>query len=268
MADPKHLAILKQGVDTWNPWRQARVGEWMDLKGADLVGVNLAGASLHDTRFDGAILRGANLEGADLAGADFNGSDLRGANLRRTTLFITKFRMANLSGVDLRWAVLHWVIFTGANLQGAIFHETVLADTDLAGATGLDSCQHFGPSSVDYRTLLRAGPLPVAFLRGIGLPDRMTDYLPSLFAGEVIQRYACFITYSTKDQAFASRLYSDLQRNGVRCWFAPEDAAGGKKLHSQIDEAIQTFDKSAAYPQRGQHQEQLGRARDKTRSTT
>jgi len=32
-------------------------------------------------------------------------------------------------------------------------------------------------------------------------------------------------------------------RLGVRCWFAPHDVQGGKKLHEQIDEAIRLHDK-------------------------
>lgn len=48
----------------------------------------------------------------------------------------------------------------------------------------------------------------------------------------------CFISYSSMDQAFADRLHADLQAKGVRCWFAPHDIAGGKKIHEQIDEAI------------------------------
>lgn len=51
------------------------------------------------------------------------------------------------------------------------------------------------------------------------------------------------ISYSTKDQEFADRLYADLQARGVRCWFATHDIRGGRKLHEQIDEAIRTYDK-------------------------
>ncbi len=29
----------------------------------------------------------------------------------------------------------------------------------------------------------------------------------------------------------------------MRCWFAPEDVAGGKKLYEQIDQAIHVHDK-------------------------
>jgi hypothetical protein len=55
--------------------------------------------------------------------------------------------------------------------------------------------------------------------------------------------YSCFISYSSRDQQFAKKLYDDLQGNGVSCWFAPHDIQGGKKIHEQIDEAIRLHDK-------------------------
>jgi hypothetical protein len=67
--------------------------------------------------------------------------------------------------------------------------------------------------------------------------------MQSLVAEGVIQYYSCFISYSTKDQVFADRLYADLQADGVRCWFAPSDMKGGKKIHEQIPEAIRLYDK-------------------------
>jgi hypothetical protein len=58
-----------------------------------------------------------------------------------------------------------------------------------------------------------------------------------------VEFYSCFISYSTKDQEFAERLYSDLQAKGVRCWFAPHHVQAGRKLHEQIDEAIRLYDR-------------------------
>ena len=58
-----------------------------------------------------------------------------------------------------------------------------------------------------------------------------------------IQFYSCFISYSTKDQEFADRLHADLQNKGVRCWFAPHDLQGGKKLHEQVVDAIRRYDR-------------------------
>src|SRR4030095_16914528 len=85
--------------------------------------------------------------------------------------------------------------------------------------------------------------LPLKFLRGCGLPDRLIDYLPSLLEAGPIQFYSCFISYSTANQDFADRLYADLQNKGVRCWFAPHDMQAGRKIHEQIDEAIRVYDR-------------------------
>jgi len=79
-------------------------------------------------------------------------------------------------------------------------------------------------------------------LRGAGVPDNFIAFVASLITAP-IQFYSCFISYSTKDQEFAERLHADLQHKGVRCWFAPEDVQGGKKLHEQIDRAIQIHDR-------------------------
>jgi hypothetical protein len=82
-------------------------------------------------------------------------------------------------------------------------HSTTLADLDLSQAMGLESITHSGPSTVDHRTLLRSGRLPLSFLRGCGLPDLLIDYLQSLLSAGPIQFYSCFISYSTANQGFA-----------------------------------------------------------------
>ena len=66
--------------------------------------------------------------------------------------------------------------------------------------------------------------------------------MPSLL-NQAIQFYSCFISYSSKDQAFAERLHVDLQNKGVRCWFAPHDMAIGAKIIDALDEAIRLRDK-------------------------
>src|SRR5207248_4388442 len=58
-----------------------------------------------------------------------------------------------------------------------------------------------------------------------------------------IRYHSCFISYSSKDDAFARRLYADLQSNNVRCWFAPEDLKWGAITQLGIDEAIHLHDK-------------------------
>jgi TIR domain len=107
---------------------------------------------------------------------------------------------------------------------------------------GLNHCRHVGPSIVDFQVLKNSGPLPIAFLRGVGLPDNLIEYLPSLL-NKAIQFYSCFISHSGKDAAFAGRLHADLQNKGVRCWFAPHDMPIGAKIIDALDEAIRLRDK-------------------------
>ena len=163
-------------------------------------------------------LSGANLAGPTSARANLDLADLRQADLSG----------ANLSGADLFLADLR----RATSLYGTIF-----GDADLSSCKGLESCRHSGPCTIDHRTLQRSGPLPLAFLRGVGLPDNLIDYLPSLL-NQPIQFYSCFISYSSKDQAFAEQLHADLQAKGVRCWFAPEDLKIGDRLVETIDMAI------------------------------
>ncbi len=50
--------------------------------------------------------------------------------------------------------------------------------------------------------------------------------------------YSCFISYSSKDTAFAEKLHHDLEAAGVECWFAPEDLAIGQKVRNALDTAV------------------------------
>jgi hypothetical protein len=54
---------------------------------------------------------------------------------------------------------------------------------------------------------------------------------------------SCFISYSSKDEEFATRLHADLRNSGVHCWFAPEDLKIGDKLRPAFDDAIRIHDK-------------------------
>ncbi len=102
---------------------------------------------------------------------------------------------------------------------------------------------HLGPSISGFDTIYRSrGNIPETFLKGAGVDDTFITYIRSLI-GKPIKYYSCFISYSSKDEAFAKRLYADLQNNNVRCWFAPEDLKWGELIHTRIDEAIRLHDK-------------------------
>lgn len=232
------------------------------LSGADLTGANLWYAHLTNAHFNEARLVGARLDFSSGGEPRFDRADLSSAKLSNSTLVAASMRDAILSGTvmwhtnltyadlrnaDLSEADLRSTIFTQSHLGGANFARarlgrTVLGDTDLTNVRGLDSCEHFEPSMLDMFTLAKSGRLPLVFLRGCGLPDIFIDYLPSLL-NEPILFYSCFISYSSKNQDFAERLYADLQNKGVRCWFAPEDLKIGDKIRDRIDESIRLRDK-------------------------
>jgi hypothetical protein len=163
---------------------------------------------------------------------DLRRADLTGANLSEANLHGAILDGANLISADLR----------GADLSHGQLFETVFGDTNLTAVRGLETCVHYGPSTLDHRTLAKSWPLPLAFLRGCGLPDTLIDYIPSLL-NKPFEFYSCFISYASKDHTFAERLYADLQNKGVRCWFAPEDMKIGDRLRPRIDETIRVYDK-------------------------
>jgi hypothetical protein len=115
----------------------------------------------------------------------------------------------------------------------------------LSGVEGLEAVVHERPSTIGIDTIIRSkGQIPEVFLRGCGVPEPFIVNMKALVAAmDPIQFYSCFISYSTKDQDFADRLHADLQARGVRCWFAPHDVQGGKKMDEQVDEAIRVYDK-------------------------
>jgi hypothetical protein len=164
------------------------------------------------------------------------------ANLCEASLINADLRGADLTGANLSWTNLCGANLTGANLTQVNLFATVFGSTDLTGVQGLETCNHGGPSTLDHRTILRSGLLPQLFLRGCGVPDALIDSLRSLL-NEPLQFYSCFISYASKDYAFAEHLYADLWRKGVQCWFAPKAMKIGDRLRPRIDETIRLYDK-------------------------
>jgi hypothetical protein len=268
MASESQVNILKQGVHAWNKWREDTdlnepVFYYADLSGADFSGTFLQGVNLRETNLsragfsranlreadlratnlNGADLSGANLEGADLRGADFGATNLNGANCSWADLSLAKFIGANLNGADLEGADLSGSDLRGADLTNSKMSRTTLVAIDLSQVVGLGNVRHIGPSRIGIDTIyLSEGKVPEVFLRGAGVPDNFIAYMHSL-VGTAFEYYSCFISYSSKDQEFAQRLYADLQANGVRCWYAPKDLKIGDKFRQRIDDAIRVHDK-------------------------
>jgi len=268
MAEKQHIDLLHQGAEVWNQWREdenyvvpdlswqdlreINIRE-MDLSKANLTGVNLSNEDLSNTYFDDANfsqanLNGANLSKAHLVGANFFLASLVGANLEKADLQAADFRHADLSNSNLSFTYLGGAILTDANLHsahvmGAEFNATTLGDNDLTAVKGLEAIKHGAASIIGIQTLYRSrGDIPAAFLRGCGIPEEFISYIPSLF-GQARDYYSCFISYSSKDEPVVSKIYNDLQKAGVRCWFAPQDLKAGEDFNSTIRDAIDASDK-------------------------
>jgi len=219
-----------------------------NLKGSDLTSLNLMGIVLNDANLSEAELFRADLTGASLIGANLRQAYLSGAILTGAQLTTANLYKANLIGADLRKAILIGANLSEAYLFGADFSQaylqsTTFGDVDLAIVKGLETVNHLGPSTIGANTIvLSQGHIPETFLKGAGVSDIIISFMKSLAISSV-DYYTCFISYSSKDQAFAERLYADLQSNGVRCWFAPEDMKIGDSIRHRIDESIRLYDK-------------------------
>ncbi|MGO8813874.1 MAG: toll/interleukin-1 receptor domain-containing protein [Terriglobia bacterium] len=131
----------------------------------------------------------------------------------------------------------------GADGSVAQVGYTSFGDNALTTVKRLETVQHYGPSTIGLDTIYKfKGSITEVFLRGAGVPENFIVYMRSL-VGKPIDFYSCFISYSSQDADFAQRLHADLQQQGVRCWFAPEDLKIGDKFRTRIDESIRIYDK-------------------------
>jgi hypothetical protein len=140
MANPEHLAKLKEGVEAWNKWRKENPDIEPDLKEAHL----------HEARLEHANLAGAHLENANLMEARLENADLSGAHLENAILI-----EAHLENAHLREAHLENAILSGASLENANLMETHLENALLRGADFTDAnvtrLSYVGPASVSEK---------------------------------------------------------------------------------------------------------------------
>jgi len=273
MANQKQLQQFRRGVQEWNAWRRQHSEEKIDLSDAnlsdntlirtgrgdaylsgvdlskadlskaDLSKANLSKANLNDANLSGANLNNAYLGGAYLSDANLSGVDLGKADLSHADLIRANFSGANLHGANLHGANLSDAILGDVEISNAVFTRTFFANNDFRLVKGLVAAKHYGPSHIDlYSVQLPQDGSALYFLRSVGVPEEWIDFYRAQMI-HPIQYYSVFISYSSKDEQLARRLHADLQDQGVRCWFAPEDLKIGDKFRQRIDEAIHLQDK-------------------------
>lgn len=265
MANPRHLLVLRKGANAWNKWRLLNDKVRPDLRNLNLSEINLERADLSDAKLEKTIFRGANLNWVNFSRAILIGTDFRDATVQFSRFVRNEFKNVSFENAELSHSFFFrglWdgIKLTNASLYGTTFrdcemvrvdfshadlHSTIFSNVDFRGAIGLEQANHAGPSTLGADSLYRSdGKIPEKFLRDTGVPEELISYLPSLIgATKPIQWQSCFISYSTKNQAFAERLHSRMRQAGIRVWFAPEDMKGGKYSDHQIDQAIQLHER-------------------------
>jgi len=170
MADPQHIAKLREGVDAWNRWRESNWNVKPDLSGLDLpnekgikssalwdketrqlnldninfgwtnlTGANLRGISLEEAILEEANLVTANLQSVSLSGAKLHAALLANANLFEASIIRADLSTANLSGADLRFAHLSGANLEQTDLSGADLRSAQMGATNLQGANLKDA---------------------------------------------------------------------------------------------------------------------------------
>ena len=240
MANPEHVARLKASVTGWNKWRSDHPELEIDLNGA-----NLEDADLH-SRHDRTDLRrvnaaNANLTRAKMGGADLSQADLRGACLTHASLFVAIMKGAKLNNAELLGTLFHFTDLEGCDFSGATLGMTVFAGRGLKNVSGLETVKHVAPSTIGVGDIVLSSGIPETFLVGMGISKEVARYIKSLVVPTDF--HSCFISYSSKDDAFASELHSKLQGRNIRCWFAPEDLKIGDRFQERIEESVRAHDK-------------------------
>jgi uncharacterized protein YjbI with pentapeptide repeats len=138
MANPAHVAALKQGRDAFRVWRDQHRATVPDLSGADLTGEDLTAVNLEGCDLSSANLRNAILSSAQLLSARLEKTDLTGANCVGTTFSGSDLRSIKYEGAIFRGAVFHNVLtphglLRSTDCRQAYFRETDLSSADLSG---------------------------------------------------------------------------------------------------------------------------------------
>lgn len=146
MANQEHLAILIQGVEVWNKWREEHPEIRPDLQGGSLWVAHIDRGEMRSVTLGGAYIGRAMVRDMYISGADFVAermdvgevtirNNLQGINLSHADLRRANFRNADLTGANLR----------NADLSGASLLETNLSCADLTG------CRIYGISVWDVQ---------------------------------------------------------------------------------------------------------------------
>ncbi len=131
MANKQHLALLQEGVESWNWWRKNHSDEEVDLEEADLQSLDLGGVNFSRVNLAAANLSGAKMEKANLSSARLHKANLSHTRLDHADLTYAHLNKANFAFSHLENAVLIFADLRGADFRGAYLKRASLEDANL-----------------------------------------------------------------------------------------------------------------------------------------
>mgnify|MGYP003663098852 CR=1 FL=1 len=139
MANPEHVEVVLQDFKAIEKWREKNPGIMLDLRNAELYGVDLQGADLSSADLSNAIIYDSDLRFANLNNANLSNAKLSNSILDKADLFETNFQNAIIQRTCFNKAVSSAAIFDGADLresdlQYAQMDRTSLIKSDLRKA--------------------------------------------------------------------------------------------------------------------------------------
>ncbi len=177
MANPQHIAWLREGVQSWNDRRRRAFFDAdlssedvslalgghgredirqisVNLRGINLSCTNLRNATLRDTDLSEAFIGQSDLSNADLRGSVFKGStlfasSLRNAKLTSTTFANARFWLCDLSLAQFVASNLEATQLWGCNLAGTHLYNAVVKDTEIVASKPWEARLYWPPERVD-----------------------------------------------------------------------------------------------------------------------
>jgi hypothetical protein len=179
MANPDHVAVVKEGAAAIQAWREQHPDESLDLHQADLQGAPLRGAKLQGANLQDANLQHANLQHAHMQGAHLQRAHLQHADLQHASLFHADLSHANLSHANLSHAILQCADLYETNLQGTSLYEANVYSASLRNIQKAHKAYFL--ETVQFRRIygMSGQQLPDAFYFEtceLPLPERWLDW--------------------------------------------------------------------------------------------
>ena len=192
MANPEHLAILKQGVEIWNNWKKDNPEITVDLSNTKLIDLDLSNIDLSNailsntdcknTKFEDSKLWSVNFNHANLEHTSFISAVLLGCNFQHARLTNSHLFQANAFEADFSYANLYLASFAYSELSRTKFIKTYSRKADFSYTFLRDA--NFYQSDLENANFTQAHVLGTNFnqtcLTGICIDEQNTNRSTSL----------------------------------------------------------------------------------------